>query len=509
MGAVVKKQVIPVILFIGIFFFSTAPIRCRPDMSPEELTVRVDYRDIVGTFNRLSGAQGSPFPDVTGDREKVELFRGYHVSLCRFPQDCAPNSSTLAAIFPDGRVNPDDPAGYHFTTIDRHIAAAREAGCAILWQSSYDVGLSDRWVGINLGGRAPRDMRLWCRVVERCLEHFNNSWQGGFDYAVKYVEFVNEPNGLGGFRGEEAARLAPAFFDFLDMVERYNEKHPATQVKACGPGIPFSWDEWSAWEPRFRKLFLMMKRKKIALPVLSFHTYGKDTSPQANEKIARAYRRLLDEYDMRETELWNSEWQGGDFLKVSLGIKAPGMRREYSESERKIFAKGLATYALSCKIRWQGLLDGSSYYLAHMRAYPEDFEKKISKRTYAGMMFDPDKGATPLAEQERLTFLIMKQAPLLCRASLSRDDGLFAALGTRSLKGETISLLLCNLKAATRVVKIMLLVPGKTGKIEIGMQTLDGEMPFRGSLEKPSAEGGPWKVSLSIGPLESHLLIIR
>jgi hypothetical protein len=36
---------------------------------------------------------------------------------------------------------PDSRGSYRFTAIDRHIMASREAGCDILWQSSYDVGV--------------------------------------------------------------------------------------------------------------------------------------------------------------------------------------------------------------------------------------------------------------------------------------------------------------------------------------------------------------------------------
>jgi hypothetical protein len=502
------KRTLLFISLVLLILFSTAlpPSTALP--SHRELTVHVDYRETIGAFNRLSGAQGSPSPDVEGDREKIELFRDFHVSLCRFPQDCKPNSLTLAAIFPDGAANPDDPASYHFSAVDRHIRSARQAGCEILWQSSYDVGLSDSWMGGNLGGRAPRDVTRWCRVVERCLEHFNNGWNGGFTYGVRYVEFVNEPNGLGGFRGGDASRLIPAFLAFLDMVARYNQKHPDTPVKACGPGIPFSWDEWKSWEPRLRKLLATLKEKKSALPVLSFHTYGRDTSPLANAQIAAAYRRLLDEYGMKGTELWNSEWQGSDFLVKSLGIREPPARAHFTEQELKTFSKGLATYALSCKVRWQGVLDGSSYYLAHMRAFPEGFKSKARENNvYAALMFTPDNRANPLALQEKLTWLIKTRTPMRCRTGLSVDDGLFSALGARSESGETLCLLLCNLKAIPRTVTLELAVPEKTERSSIRLLTFEGEKPFSGAAEKIPAKG-TWIATMTIAPLESCLLIM-
>ncbi|MDQ7821234.1 MAG: hypothetical protein RDV48_00430 [Candidatus Eremiobacteraeota bacterium] len=469
--------------------------------------INVDYRAPAGEFSRLSGVQGSPYPIVSYDREKVSLFREYHVELCRFPQDCYPNTLTLAGIFPVDITNPDDPGNYDFSEIDRHIKAAREAGCDILWQSSYDVGHSDFWVTPNLGGRAPENMMRWCRVVEKCLEHFNNGWAGGSDYAVKYVEFVNEPNGLGGFKGKESERLIPAFIEFIGTIERYNRNHPRTPVKAVGPGIPFSWDQWGTWEPRFRKLFTILKEQKVTLPVLSFHTYGRDTSPQANQKIARAYRALLDEYGMKGTALWNSEWQAGGFLKEYLNDRVMAAQSSPTPEEVAAYSKAIATYALSCKIRWQGILDGSCYYLASARAFPPTIEEKAKKRNfYAYCYFTPENKATPLACHERLTWLVKEKTPLRCRTVVLQDDGLFAGLGTRSQAGDRAGLLIANLGREKRVVTVNAFLPDEWKDADLSLATLEGEKPFPGSLERPRNKGDAWKIVLGVPPLDSWFL---
>jgi hypothetical protein len=87
-------------------------------------------------------------------------------------------------------------------------------------------------------------------------------------------------------------------------------------------------------------------------------TYGRDVSPVANERLARALRGLLDRKGVGTTELWNTEWQAGDFLRAHLGVDQERARRA-TPRERAAFAVGMATYAISCKLRWQGLVAGS------------------------------------------------------------------------------------------------------------------------------------------------------
>jgi len=483
---------------------------CLADGASAGSVMNVDYRAAVGDFNRLSGAQCSPWPIVSWDREKVALFRDYHVTLCRFPQDCYPNTLTLGGIFPNPGANPDSPQSYDFRAIDRHIRAAKDAGCDILWQSSYDVGGSDIWVTPNLGGKAPRDMRLWCRVVEKCLEHFNNGWAGGSDYAVKYAEFVNEPNGLGGFNGKDGERLIPAFIEFIRIIERYNRNHPSTPVKAVGPGIPFSWDRWVEWEPRFRKAFTILREKNVALPVLSFHTYGKDTSPQANQKTARAYRALLDEYGMKSTALWNSEWQAAGFLKTHLGDKIMSVKGSPSAEETAAIERAFATYALSCKIRWQGVLDGSCYYLASARAFPPKIEEQARNRKFhASCYFTPENKAMPLAGQERLTWLVAEKTPLRCRTVVLEDDGLFTGQGTRSRDGSVAGLIVAGLGREKREVAVNAFLPEDWKDADATLVTFDGEKPFPGSLEKPRKKGDSWKIVLTLPSLDSWFVVLK
>lgn len=467
--------------------------------------IEIDVSTSLGAFDRLSGVQGSPAPILAGEPEHVDGFIRAGIARARFPQDCPPNTLTLSGIFPDERADPDSTSSYHFEAIDRHVRAARAAGAEILWQSSYDVGRSDAWVGPNLGGRAPEDLERWSRVVTRCLEHFNNGFASGFEHAVRNVEFVNEPDGLGGFRGRHAKRLLPAFIRFLDTVELYNRAHPGTPVRAVGPGIPLSLAEWPRWRPRFATALRELAASGKVLPVFSFHTYGRDVSPRANGELARELRALLDAHGFQRTELWNTEWLAGDFLREHLGVDT-GRAARAGEAEQRRYASAMAAYALACKLRWQGLLTGSFYYRANRRAFPADHEPRLGGVGLGFTQFFAASGRLQaLALGERLLADVVERTPERCPTQLA-DDGLLTVAALRSADGKRASLLIASLATEPRRLSVTL---RGLERAEAEGVLLDGRAdlaPHR--LAAPIPRGGALALELDVAPLSSAWVVL-
>src|SRR5688572_14091878 len=90
---------------------SVLPPSAIPDpMTPLLDSVHLSLDVLLGPFDRLSGVQGSPYPEVPEDVEHVAAYRSHRIERARFPQDCPPNELTLAGIFPNAQANPDDPA---------------------------------------------------------------------------------------------------------------------------------------------------------------------------------------------------------------------------------------------------------------------------------------------------------------------------------------------------------------------------------------------------------------
>ena len=477
----------------------------RDAVAPSTEVVEIDVRSSIGSFDQLSGVQGSPAPIVQGEPDLTAGFRQARIAASRFPQDCYPNTLTLGGVFPDENADPDAPASYRFEAIDRHVKAARAAGARVLWQSSYDVGRSDRWVDPNLGGRAPVDVKRWGRVVTRCLEHFNNGWSGGLERAVADVEIVNEPNGLGGFNGVHAERLLPFLLEFLDVVARYNLSHPETKVRAIAPGIPLSITEWPEWKPRFDAALSKLRAAGKELPVWSFHTYGGDVSPLANERLARELRALLDHRGFGSTELWNTEWQAGDFLRKHLRVDRERAAAASTE-EQRAYASAFAAYAVACKLRWQGLVRGSFYYRANVRAFPDGFKPPIAGKGLA-RFFGPDGRLGPLALQEQLLARAAEATPERCLTRFT-DDGLFVARGLRSADSRTLSVLLSNLSPRPRNVALRFVGAG-SASTRARAVALDGSADLAPRDLPPAvADGDGVTLEVEIGRLACAWVVV-
>lgn len=467
--------------------------------------VAVDLRAPVGPFDRLSGVQGSPAPIIDGEPVLTAQFREAGIEWSRFPQDCLPNTLTLSGVFPDENGDPEAAASYRFAGLDAHVNAARDAGAKILWQSSYDVGSSDAWVGLNHGGRPPAQLDRWSRVLERTLEHLNVGWAAGFQAAVSHVEFLNEPNGLGGFRGADAPRLIPVFLRFLETIERFNAAHPAQAVQPVGPGIPLGIKEWAGLRPLFESVVDAVLSSGRSLPVFSFHTYGDDVSPPSNARLARELRAMLDGRGLGSARLWNTEWQATDHVKQVLGVDAARIATATSDEQRK-YASAMAAYALACKLRWQGVVNGSFYYRANRRAYPPGMAPAGEGR---GGFFPREGGLSPLALGEQLTTLAKQGTPERC-ATTWTDDGELTALGLRSSDGTRAALLVSSLSQADRDVEATFEFDGLADGASLAASLVairaGSEALVPEALASVSATGGRVTLTVQIPALSSWLL---
>jgi len=467
--------------------------------------VEVDLDAVVGPFDRLSGVQGSSRPLFASDVDRVALFRDHHIEHARIDQDCPPNSLTLGGIFPDETADPDAPASYTFGEIDASIGAARAAGANVLWQAGYDVGRSDRWVGRNLGGRPPTDVARWTRVVTRCLEHFNHGWAGGTERAVADVEFLNEPDGLGGFTGQERPRLVPTFLAFLDAIAMHNRNHLDAPVRAVGPGLPFSLAEWSRFREPFAHALDRIAAEGKQLPVFSFHTYGHDVAPASNATLARELRALLDAHGHARTELWNTEWQAGDFMRRHLQLD-PTTEARSTLDERRRYGAAMAAYALACKLRWQGVVQRSYYYRINQRAYPPGHSDPFVGE---GSLLSGANRPGALALHELLTHRAFTAAPQRCATTYRDDDGLVTVQGLRSIAGDTCALLVSNLRT-TQLSLDVRFVHAPTNKLHAATaETLDGRAALGTRTVAHQRDGDLVSLAVAVAPLSSELIVVR
>lgn len=323
-----------------------------PETAPAQADVVVDATAVLGTVNPLNGVQGGPLPVVRGDADLTPHFQAAGVDHVRLPQDTIPNNLTLGGIFPDPAADPDNPAAYDFSRIDRFVGAIVEAGIDPLWEATYDIGRTDTLDGGDRGlqkGTFPRDPEKWASVIRHTLMHFNDGWADGHEWGVVYVEFINEPFGLGGCgRDEEGVRRCWDLYQTFAAALHEYEAETGRDIRIVGPAEPLGIERLEESLDRLRRLLDRIRPED--LDFLSVHPYGGDT-PEEKLELMQAARDLLDTYhpdgkDFSGVGLWASEWQTG------------GVGEGPERSAR------VGAFNTAVKILWQGLVDRSTLYRA-------------------------------------------------------------------------------------------------------------------------------------------------
>ena len=97
----------------------------------------------------------------------------------------------VSAVFPDFSKDENDPASYDFVMTDRYISKVLESGAGIIYrlgETVYDMP------DVTKITAPPASYEKWGRICAHIVKHYNEGWNGGFQYGIKYWEIWNEPD---------------------------------------------------------------------------------------------------------------------------------------------------------------------------------------------------------------------------------------------------------------------------------------------------------------------------
>ncbi len=307
------------------------------------LKFSVSFVNEAGKMKSLNGVQGGPLSTNDHDADLSKLYKAAGITLVRFPyndgfnDDYKPTEEkdsknpvmkktlcklTLGDIFPDRKADPENPASYDFSDIDKYIAGIKAGGAEPVWQIIYDIGReSNAWLDDGRQtGKAIMDPAKWNRVAINTLRHFNNGWGTGHKWKIKYLEFMSDPDGAGGydFRSEDR-NLRPStigvggpgrkqfmddFISFIRSVVRYNDE-TGSKVKVLGPGLDA--DQTIRLIPEIMR---QIGAAQIPPDVIIF-SYRDYNFPQKFFENGTFIRSELDRMVLgayRGIPIWNVEW---------------------------------------------------------------------------------------------------------------------------------------------------------------------------------------------------------
>ena len=156
----------------------------------------------------------------------------------------------------------------------------------------YRLGES---AGVGEPGRIVEDATKWAQVCKHIAMHYNDGWNNGFHYNIKYWEVWNEPD-LDGFWMGTTQEYYELYHITADTLKTYDPT-----LKIGGPCTS------SVYNQEYTSGFLdYITQHNIPLDFFSWHMYA--NTPYDLFEASQLIRNLLDSYDLHTCENLNTEW---------------------------------------------------------------------------------------------------------------------------------------------------------------------------------------------------------
>jgi len=292
--------------------------------------------------------QGSSASVIPNDPDITSSYKNYGFEMVRIPQDdfC---TYTLEGVFQDPEAPESDLASYEFGNIDRLVSSVVSSGAAVLWQATYDLGISTG-CGETDGrhsGAVLLEPTKHVNVVNNVLRHFNDGesdWDpDGHTFNVRYVEYVNDPMGLGGYSLSNIEEYFEHFQVFsLGIRAAFNSLIGTKSIKIVGPAHQVhSWPNARTGEKGFLYDFIdKVADEEIALDVLSLQIRLDD--PYEMARVVDDVREYLDGRALVQIPIWITELAPEPERDASLRALDGDAHERY-----------VAAHLIAAKIAWQ------------------------------------------------------------------------------------------------------------------------------------------------------------
>lgn len=96
----------------------------------------------------------------------------------------------IQQIFCNAGADADDPSSYYFRQTDDYIANCRRCGTDII----YRLGTSIEHSNERYYSYPPDDYEKWADICIHIIRHYNEGWNNGFNWNIRYWEIWNEPD---------------------------------------------------------------------------------------------------------------------------------------------------------------------------------------------------------------------------------------------------------------------------------------------------------------------------
>jgi hypothetical protein len=255
----------------------------------QSLEINLDFNNINGKIKQFNEINSGPLPiyNVQHADDITESYKKAGISFIRTHDFYGPTD--ISQIFPDWNADPNDQNSYNFTLSDYFITGIINADCEVFYR------LGESASGNKSLRQPPIDFEKWANICKHIIMHYNDGWNNGYYYNIKYWEIWNEPD-LIGFWNSTAEEYYRLYETTVKNLKAYD-----SSLKIGGPCTS------SVYNEKFTTKFLdYVIENDLPLDFYSWHMYA-DTPNQLY--IGSEYvQMILDNYGLYSCENINTEW---------------------------------------------------------------------------------------------------------------------------------------------------------------------------------------------------------
>ena len=289
--------------------------------------INIDKQQILGKIKPMNCINN--FPSMSNLFN--DSFKELNIPYSRLHDTAMLNAHLvdICAVFPNIDADENDENSYDFVFTDYFIKRLYDLGTQVFYRLGASIENYQSIKPYNI--YPPKDYKKWANICEHIIMHYNEGWNNGFYFGLKYWEIWNEPENYPDIADNQMWK--GTFEEFMDLYEI-----TSNHLKACFPELKIGgysscgfyaiFEEKSAEQAnstsrtdyfiecieKFLK-HISSEKHKSPLDFFSWHSYS---GVKINIAYARYCRKLLDKYGFYDTESNLNEWNTGIQLRGTL-----------------------------------------------------------------------------------------------------------------------------------------------------------------------------------------------
>ena len=278
-----------ILLLSTVFDRSVSSNPFHPVPTDRTLSIALNCSDTNGIIRPFGEINDGPAPvsNASGYTDLTSQYQAIGITAIRTHDLAGPTD--VHTIFPNLNMDPTDESNYHFESSDYYITKMIQAGCQVYYRLGESAGGNDT---LKL---PPQNFSAWALVCKHITMHYNDGWDNGFHYNIRYWEVWNEPD-LSGFWNGTAEQYYALYQITAETLKAYN-----ASLHIGGPCTS------SVYNQNYTDRFLQfVSDQHVPLDFFSWHMYTDVPSDFSVGSLR--IRTLLDSYGFKTTENINSEW---------------------------------------------------------------------------------------------------------------------------------------------------------------------------------------------------------